>query len=60
MKYRYLTIDEDGRLYGFNDAGFIKELAQWQAVWDLETGEVHATWDQAEPGKMAIREFRPG
>lgn len=60
MKYRYLTADEDGTLYGFNDASLISEVAQWQAVWDLETGEVHATWEGAEPKKMVIREFRQG
>lgn len=58
MKFRYMTIDEDGVPYGFNDEKLIADLSTYQAVWDLETGEVHANWEGALKEKIVMKEFR--
>lgn len=57
MKYRYMTIDEDGVPYGFNDENLIEDISTYQAVWDLETGEVHANWEGAVKEKIVMKEF---
>jgi len=59
MKYRYMTIDEDGVPYGFNDENLIQGISKYQAVWDLETGEVHANWEGAIKEKIVMKEFTP-
>lgn len=58
MKFKYLIIDEDGMPYGFNDETMLEETAKYQAVWNLETGEVYATWDEADKEELVMKEFK--
>jgi len=57
MKFRFLTVDEDGMPWGFNDEARVEEVSHYQAVWNLETGEVHANWEGASIEKLKIREL---
>lgn len=39
MKYRYITVDENYRLYGTNDLNILNKYKEFQMCYDLETGE---------------------